>query len=318
MQVTMLSKLSVLGVLLPLSTYAFTNCPLIGPDFPAPKSLPSSKTFQSAITNLTQILSNALTTGITSYGPFDPTNTSFSIEMFSTHQPLPLYTNHSSSPLLAESQYGTKSVDSNTIYRIGSLTKLISVYTFLIQDGDIKLNEPVTKYVPELLAAAQALNATQDPLDHVAWEDVTLGELASQMADIGRDFAGFGELSTPLFGPQDPIVLGLPPLNSSELPACIGAGYCTRAQFFAGFTQRHPVYTPSTSPIYSNAAYQILAYALENITGTAFPTMVEESLFKPLSLTASSWTLPENSTAVIPPTELATLGWSINLGDETP
>lgn len=30
------SSLSLLGVIIPLSTYAYPNCPLFGPDFPAP------------------------------------------------------------------------------------------------------------------------------------------------------------------------------------------------------------------------------------------------------------------------------------------
>ena len=202
---------------------------------------------------------------------------------------------------------------SDTTYRIGSLTKLFSVYTFLVESGDVKFNEPVTKYIPELLEAAEALNATQNPVDYVAWEDVTIGELASQTADIGRDFAGFGELDG--LANVDGVAAGLPPLNASETAACYGGGYCTRVQFFAGFTERHPVYAPATAPIYSNAAYQILSYALENITGVDFPTMVENSLFKPLNLSAgTSWTLPaSNSNGIIP----EGAAWTIDLGDET-
>jgi len=79
-------------------------------------------------------------------------------------------------------------------------------------------------------------------------QDITIGELASHMADIGRDCAGFKELAGPLAGVAgplagvtDPISLGLPPLNSSEFPICAGGSFCTPAQSFEGFTSRHPV-----------------------------------------------------------------------------
>lgn len=310
-----LSKLALLTSLLTICQ-AQINCPLIGPDFPAPQRLSSSSTFQAAVANLTQLIHTATSSSNTTYGPYyDALNTSFSLEVFSIHESTPLFTNHSTAPKLATYQYGVKSVDSNTIYRLGSITKLFSVYTFLISAGDAKFNEPVTKYVPELLEATKVLNATADSLDYVAWNDVTLGDLASQMADIGRDYAGFGQLDGAIGPVADPYALGLPPLNASEQPACGGGGYCTRAQFFAGFTHRHPVYAPGTAPIYSNAAYQILAYALENITGKDFPTLVQEGLFDPLGLTQSSWTLPASNTSGIIPDGSS---WALDAGDETP
>jgi len=104
------------------------------------------------------------------------------------------------------------------------------------------------------------LNAADDLLDCVVWEDVTVGELASQMAGIGRDSAGFGELE---FLGFTSAMDGLSPLATPEVATCTGGGGCSRAQFFAGFTQRHPVYAPGTAGIYSNAAFLILLYAFE-------------------------------------------------------
>lgn len=112
----------------------------------------------------------------------------------------------------------------------------------------------------------------------------------------------------------DPTAIGLPPLVNETL-LCAGGGFCTREQFFKGFTSRHPIYAPATGAIYSNVAFQILTYALENITGVDFPTMVEESLYKPLNLTSSSWRYPptSNDEAVISDPFV----WSLDLGDET-
>ncbi|KUJ22846.1 beta-lactamase/transpeptidase-like protein [Mollisia scopiformis] len=304
----------LLGFLFTNTALAATNCPLLGPDFPAPKNLSSSQTFQAALTNLTQLLLQSISSGNTTYGPLDAVKTSFSIEMFSIHEERSLFSSQFSAPALATVPYGVKNVTADTMFRIGSSTKLISAYTFLIQAGDRKWNDPVTKYVPELLEAAEALNATQDSIDYVAWEDVTLWELASHMAGVGRDYAGFGELDGLLDPAPDPTALGLPPLNATEVATCAGGSMCSRAQFFAGFTERHPVFAPSTSPVYSNAALQIFAYALENITGIDMPTMVSNSLITPLNLTHSSWTVPtSNASGVLPEGN----SWSLDLGDET-
>ena len=78
-----------------------------------------------------------------------------------------------------------KKIDSDTVYRLGSLTKIFTVYTWLAQDGDVKWNEPITKYVPELAQAAD--KAKDDPVGNVAWDEVTVGSLAGQLSGAGRD-----------------------------------------------------------------------------------------------------------------------------------
>lgn len=313
MKYKLFSILPFLGAF-PLA-HAFKSCPLIGPDFPAPTNLSSSTSIQNALANLTQIFDQAKTSSNTTYGvPFDG-NVSFSIEMFSIHDSEPIFSKSFPSNALATYQDGSKTLDSSTTYRVGSLTKLFTVYTFLIEAGDANWNEPITKFVPELHEASEAFNATENPLDFVAWEDITIGDLASQLADIGRDYSGFGELDSILNAGFDPSTAGLPALNSTEAPICTGGAFCNRQQFFQGFTERHPVYAPGTAPIYSNAAYIILSYALENITGIDFPASVQNSLFTPLDLSnRTSWFQPsDNSSAIIPDNS----AWSIPLGDET-
>lgn len=102
----------------------------------------------------------------------------------------------------------------------------------------------------------------------------------------------------------------LPPLNPAEIPSCdsncnrqrtylvhaIPAETDTSTEFFEGFTTRHPVYAPSTTPVYSNVAFQILAYALESITGKSIRDMLKEDLIEKLSLSGTSFSKPENNT----------------------
>lgn len=295
---------------------AFENCRLNGPSFPAPSLLARSQTIRTATKSLSSLLDTSINALNSSYGAFDAENTTYSLEIFSIHDQRALFTRQHSSKALRASKFGAKQVNSDSVYRIGSLTKLFAAYTSLIAAGDVVWRDPVTKYIPELAKANQIYNASENPIDHVAWSDVTLGDLAAHTAGIGRELGGFRELTGPLSQVPDPTIYGLPPLNKTELPTCAGGGFCTRKTFFEGFTKRHPVYAPATAAIYSNVAYQILSYAIENITGVDFPTLVQEKLYKPLNLTRSSWRVvpKDNSTAIISNPTV----WALDLGDESP
>lgn len=71
-------------------------------------------------------------------------------------------------------------LNDDTLYRIGSVSKLLSVYAILVKAGMEIFDHPVTRYLPEL-----AGNAGSDPLERISWEEVTVGALASQLAGTG-------------------------------------------------------------------------------------------------------------------------------------
>lgn len=109
------------------------------------------------------------------------------------------------------------------------MTKLLTVYTWLVKAGGLSLfNEPITKYVPELKAAAAKQNATENPIDFVAWDDITIGDLAAQTANIGREYSSYGDLAGPLIpdGKKVATLMNLPTLAKSDIPICGGGGFC--------------------------------------------------------------------------------------------
>jgi CubicO group peptidase (beta-lactamase class C family) len=76
--------------------------------------------------------------------------------------------------------------------------------------------------------------------------------------------------------------------------------------------------TPTSfTPIYSNAAIQILAYALEAITNKTYDALLEEYLFEPLGLNDSYYDVPADTVGIIPGNASTSL-WGLNAGDETP
>jgi hypothetical protein len=113
----------------------------------------------------TQEFQQTISNGNSSYGSFDSANISYSIDIFSTYESTLLFIDHFTAPIVVTARYGVKSVDSNMVFRIGSLTKLFTIYTFLIEVGDAEFSDSITKYVPKLLQAAEATNSVENSLD---------------------------------------------------------------------------------------------------------------------------------------------------------
>lgn len=281
-----------------------------------------------------QMVQQAIATGNSRYGAFDGDTTSFSIEFYSVHDSQLLLEHHHTAPSLVQ-KAGADVVGPDSIYRIASITKAVTVYTFLAVAGDGRFNDPITRYVPELRDAARKLDAALHPIDHIAWEDVTICGLASHMSSIPRDSTLFknyfplpnskkltsnavslvGELAYRDLQHED---YGLPPLEHTKVPPNGNDPSCGRVQFFEWFATRHPVFAPSTIPIYGNIAFQLLAYALENITGKSYSTLLEEKVLRPLGLSRTSTTPPlDESRCVIPGTPTSTL-WDYNFGEVGP
>lgn len=172
---TSLSALLLLLARLAPAQEKFTNCPLLGPQYPAPTDIASDVSFQKAIETLESELDRKLNTT-----PFN--TTSFSLSVFSASDTDLLWQYHHSTALLASSSLGARTVDADSVYRIGSISKLLTVYLYLMLEGDTKWNDPVIQYLPEL----ERLAGNES---HVVpnWTEITLGDLAGQMAGLGRD-----------------------------------------------------------------------------------------------------------------------------------
>jgi CubicO group peptidase (beta-lactamase class C family) len=160
-----------------------TDCSLLGPVYPMPANLTASRAIQKAQSTFSQQLSQLMRNGSSIWGPVNSVNTSISLAVFSPQ----------SQDLLAEFHHigtgpGVKAhltsgvLNADTIYRTGSVGKLLSVYTFMVKLGTKYWNEPVSKYIPELADLAVP-NAVQN----FNWTEVTIGSLAGQMSGLPRD-----------------------------------------------------------------------------------------------------------------------------------
>lgn len=147
------------------------NCPNLGPAFPHDFDLKASKPFQSAVAAFPEVIETLFSTGSISQN-----NSTFSIDVFSTATNESVYSYHHVAP----GNNGTLTageLSDETIYRIGSVSKLYTAYAILATAGIKVLDQPVTDYVPELAGSREPHT--------IAWEDVTIGALMAQQAGAG-------------------------------------------------------------------------------------------------------------------------------------
>lgn len=303
-----------LGLALLFSPTLAAWCRPFNQIYPAPRNI-SSRTITSTSAIFNQRLQELLANQ-TIAAQLGTNTTSFSLDVYSLHAPGSILTYHHSAPSLALSSEGVKQVTSNTIYRMASVSKAWTVYIWLMAVGDTNFNDPITKYVPELAEYASN-HDSDDALNVVDWNSITVGALASQLGGIARDVAG-GPQTDNLFQP----VFGLPSVSTPNVTFCGDPQSivfpCTRADFFADLLHEPPALPPYQSPTYTNIAYSLLGLALESITNVSFPMLFDTIFTERLGLNSTFYAAPTSSNNSIVPTNATASLYNLDLRNTAP
>ncbi|KAI1125391.1 beta-lactamase/transpeptidase-like protein [Nemania abortiva] len=310
----MFTKLQIAGLLVliieVIATYAH-ECALAGPGFPPPSRLSNSSLLTEAIVEFSKSLDD-VQLGL------QANDTAWAVALFSSKENKTLYEHYYTPPI-----DGISKVNRNSIFRIGSVSKVFSVWSFLLEVGDEYFNDPITKYVPELanlscLGGVDHHEIYYNDIDHARWEEITLGELASHAAGIPRD-PTFNDFAAELSSDQAS-VFGFPILENTEIPVCGIPGVnrvCTRSELFSYLLKQRPLYPTAHSPAYSNVAYTLLGYAQQAITGTPVSAAITKNIFDVLGMNHSSFRDTPSSGGVILGGKSET-GWDEDLGPTSP
>ncbi|KAF3766158.1 beta-lactamase/transpeptidase-like protein, partial [Cryphonectria parasitica EP155] len=209
----------------------------------------------------------------------------------------------------------TTHVDGNTVYRVGSISKIFTALGIL--KVGIQMDDVVTDYIPEF-QGLEATGEASNPAVTVSWDDITIGALASHMSGIGLDLmldlANIPEVWTSL---------GFPALASNSTPRCqglYGLPPCSDSEFFHDFGKHHPVYAPFTTPMYSNLGFVLLGFVLEKVSNMTYSNYVQETILSPLGLVNTTVGTPpiSPSQAFIPSEGVEEDWWGVDLGWDTP
>ncbi|KAI8630378.1 beta-lactamase/transpeptidase-like protein [Xylariaceae sp. FL1651] len=288
------------------------ECVLAGPGYPSPSKFNNSSLLADAIASFEDTIKNKQLN-------LEPNDTAWAVALFSSNENKVLYERYYTPPV----DVGVTQVDSNSIFRIASISKVFTVWSFLLEVGYERFNDPITAYVPELMNLTYSSRArgreVYNDIDHVRWNEITLGQLASHAAGIPRDPTG-NELAAELSADQV-AALGFPPLNKSEVPVCSADGLnraCTRKEALSYILKQHPLYPSAHSPAYSNYGFTLLSYAQEAITGVPLSTAMTKNIFGALGMNNSSYSATPSSGGVIPGGNASEVGWDTELGPTSP
>lgn len=141
-----------------------------------------------------------------------------------------------------------------TIFESGSVAKQFTAAALILlqQDGKLKIDDPVRKYIPELPDYGKPLT-----IRHILSHTAGLRDWGSVMALTG---AGRGDRVVTQAIALDVI-----------------------------YRQKHLDFEPGAEYSYSNSGYQLAAEIVERVSGKKFGEFVSERIFKPLGMTNSSW-----------------------------
>ncbi|WQF82683.1 Putative beta-lactamase/transpeptidase [Colletotrichum destructivum] len=265
-------------------TPPYQPCPLLRAYYPALTISKEAETVKSFAADFTSLFDHLIeSNGSEDFGAITPNTTSFSVVLFSGSETT------DDDPIFFEYHYtapkATKNstVDANTIFPLGTLTQLFTVYSWLVEVGDGHWDTSITVFLPELNDASAADLA-------VEWDDITVGALAGHMSGLARDCKLLPKSTTPAT-----------PLSVADgrrlAHACILSQPCPRADFIQNIGGQAPLFLPDTTPVISNAAFQLLALALEAQSGNrTLDQVLSTGLFEPLGMANSGLlTLAENT-----------------------
>lgn len=150
-------------------------------------------------------------------------------------------------------------VDENTLYEIGSITKVFTGILLAKQviDGEVKLDDPVEKYLPEGLE-----------VPHMGSLEVTLGHLSDHTSGLPRLPSNFNPAN-----PNNPYV------DYSE------------AQLLEFVTTYKPTRPVGSQYEYSNLAQGFLGYVLALNQKTTYEALLQKALTGPLDMGQTGITL---------------------------
>lgn len=247
---------SVLGTATARQWNPSDACPLLGPALYKNFDLSNSSAFANATAAFPSVIDSLFNSSVV-----DSSLVSFVIDIYSTHtnKSLYTYTHKATAPALNESF--PLQINDGTIFRVGSVSKLYTVYALLAHAKTLNVFDlPVTNFLPELAGNAPG-NATHPA---IVWENVTIGALASHQAGVG----GFPDAS-----------VQCDPASTNEDTSC------SIPQFVELMKNgKRPAQPLFASAQYSDGGFGILGRVLERMTNLTYHEAVQELLAKPLGL----------------------------------
>ncbi|KAJ8107543.1 hypothetical protein OPT61_g8794 [Boeremia exigua] len=276
--------LSALGVATAQQWNPTDACPLLGPALFKDFDVSNSTAFKNATKAFPGIIES-----IFNSSAVNASTASFVIDVYSTYTNTSLYTYTHKATAPALNETFPPELNDETIFRVGSVSKLYTVYAILAHAKSLDVFDlPVTSFIPELEgnSAGNASNA------RIVWENVTVGALASHQAGVG---------TFPIKS------LSCEPASNNGSDQCSILG-------FLGYMKngKRPVQPVFQSSQYSDGGFGVLGRVLERMTNKTYNEAIQDLLAQPLGLKNTGSFVPAGkdlNAIVLPPMPISSWGW---------
>ncbi|KAL1664547.1 beta-lactamase/transpeptidase-like protein [Schizophyllum commune] len=188
-------------------------------------------------------------------------------------------------------KYGA--VDSDSIYRIASITKMFTVLETLIlrERGVLNWDDPVTKFLPNFTySGASWPEHLAGDVSTQSQEDITLRQLASHLSGLGRDYPVQNVHDWPIDKPGGTAIRQRP-----------------REEVFKAIAELPLIVPQYEYPVYSNVGMDVLGIANVEANKLASESpddepqshkdLIKRDIFEPLGLNSSFYVVPNEKLA---------------------
>lgn len=186
---------------------------------------------------------------------------------------------------------GDKPVNIDTLWRLYSQTKPVTgmAVMMLIEDGLLKLDQPLASILPEF-SAMRVLKNPDGPLDDTvpARTQITIRHLLTHTAGLGYSIVSKGPIQKAYFAE------GITPGAISRTPVPgFESGMPTPdiATFSKNLAALPLVYEPGTRWSYS-VSLDLLGYVVETVSGLPLDKFLQKRMFDPLGMKDTFFQLP--------------------------
>lgn len=176
---------------------------------------------------------------------------------------------------------GGEDVDLNTIYWMASMTKpLVSAAIMkLVEDGDIELDDELSKFYPEFSEMLVAPAGSYDNTLEDAKQSITLRHLISHTSGLtyGTTVTGVGDVAKQY--------------DEFRMMSCYGPGGKTLQEHLEVLAQLPLIAHPGEAWNYS-VGIDVLGAVIEKVKGKKLDVYLQEEFFEPLEMNNSGFFIP--------------------------
>lgn len=171
-------------------------------------------------------------------------------------------------------------MERDTLFRIASMTKPVTTLAalMLVEEGKLKLDDPVTKWLPELKDMKVLQDAT-GPLDAVvpAVRDITVEDLMTHRSGLAYGFTSMGPIAH---------------AHEEKLGPALGNPY-TPDEWMTRLGALPLSYQPGERFHYSHAT-DVLGFLVARVEGKSIGQVLKERIFDPLGMRDTGFWTPHD------------------------